>query len=165
MNLVEEDVYMYQQQLFENKIKCCYVCELCKAIYGLRQAPTPWHFKHSLCLRELGSTISKIDTQMFVLMAGKVNMLVLVYGDDIIAKKAKIEGTCPISTPMATTSISNVRQQHVSKYGRSIFDMQPELVLTLVFLSIDFVSLCIDPHRRSSGSCETDIKIPHDHHT
>ena len=79
------------------------VCQLHKAIYGLKQAPHSWFLKLSHTLHTLGFTPTKSDTSLFVRFTPShtlLILLILVYVDDIL-----ITGS---SLSAITTLISNL---------------------------------------------------------
>jgi hypothetical protein len=70
--------------------------KLDKALYGPKQAPRAWYSKLSTKLVQLGFTISKVDTSLFIYNKSRVTIFLLVYVDDIVITS---------SSPSATTAL------------------------------------------------------------
>ena len=68
------------------------VCKLHKALYGLKQAPRAWFHRLTQALLELGFTSSLMDTSLFMLHLGNLNIFVLIYIDDIIITSSHLSG-------------------------------------------------------------------------
>ncbi|KAE8703262.1 Dynamin-related protein 5A [Hibiscus syriacus] len=83
---LNEDVYMQQPPGFEQTDESGkpLVCKLLKALYGLRQTPRNWHIKLKESLLQLGFTVSRADSSLFVKQSSNGYMYVLVYVDDIV---------------------------------------------------------------------------------
>jgi hypothetical protein len=79
-----EKVYMEQPPGFVQTTPPDQVCKLHKAIYGLKQAPQAWFTQLSNFLLELGFKGSLVDTSLFIYLHGSVQVVMLVYVDDII---------------------------------------------------------------------------------
>ncbi|XP_004289307.1 PREDICTED: uncharacterized mitochondrial protein AtMg00810-like [Fragaria vesca subsp. vesca] len=60
------------------------VCELHKAIYGLKQSPRAWYAKLSSILEEVGFQRSNADSSLFVRNGASRKLVVLIYVDDLI---------------------------------------------------------------------------------
>lgn len=60
------------------------VCKLRKSLYGLKQAPRCWFSKLSTALKSYGFTQSLYDYSLFVLQKSELQLVVLVYVDDLI---------------------------------------------------------------------------------
>ncbi|PNY08247.1 pentatricopeptide repeat-containing protein mitochondrial-like [Trifolium pratense] len=80
---LEEDVYMklppgLMKQ--ENGL----VCKLHKSLYGLRHAPRCWFSKLSAALKQYGLHQSYSDYSLFSMQKDNVQLVVLVYVDDLI---------------------------------------------------------------------------------
>lgn len=60
------------------------VCQLTKALYGLRQAPCAWFDKLKSFLVAVGFVASKSDVSLFVRITDSTQMFILVYVDGII---------------------------------------------------------------------------------
>jgi len=80
---LEEEVFM--------KLPPCFsvnnpgiVCKLKKSLYGLKQAPRCWVSKLSAALKQFGFTQSRYNYSLFVLQKHKVQIVVLVYVDDLV---------------------------------------------------------------------------------
>ncbi|PNX71029.1 retrovirus-related Pol polyprotein from transposon TNT 1-94, partial [Trifolium pratense] len=81
--VLEEEVYMHQPPGFEVQEKGL-VCKLNKALYGLKQAPRAWFDRLKAALVAYGFKASKCDPSLFIMTSATLQMLVLVYVDDII---------------------------------------------------------------------------------
>lgn len=79
------EVYMVQTPGFVGSENPHHVCELHKAIYGLKKAPRDWYiWKVTKILLSYGFMSSKDDTSLFIQKHGTRITLVLVYVDDIL---------------------------------------------------------------------------------
>ena len=68
-------------------VDLCYpqhICELDKALYGLRQSPRAWFHKLNSSLLQWGFTSSKVDSSIFVYHTDVATLIALIYVDDII---------------------------------------------------------------------------------
>lgn len=75
---------MTQPQGFIDRDHPRHVCKLCKAIYGLKQAPHTWYHELRQFLLTFGLTNSHADTSLFISNTDGNLMYLLVYVDDII---------------------------------------------------------------------------------
>jgi hypothetical protein len=66
---LEEDVYMHQPPVYENKRMPNYVSKLYKSLYNLKQAPCAWYSRLSTKLCEVGFQASKHDTHYSIFIA------------------------------------------------------------------------------------------------
>ena len=80
---LEEEVFMKPPPGFSVRNPKM-VCKLKKSLYGLKQAPRCWFAKLSAALKQFGFTQSRSDYSLFVLRKQKVQVVVLVYVDDLI---------------------------------------------------------------------------------
>lgn len=80
---LHEEVYMKMPPGFrvEGSNK---VCRLRKSLYGLKQAPRCWFAKLSTALISYGFNQSRSDHSLFTFTKGDVQLIVLVYVDDLI---------------------------------------------------------------------------------
>jgi len=85
-----EEVYMEQPHGFVDPQLPDFVCKLHKTIYGLKQGPRAWYTRLSTFLLELGFTVSRVDTSLFIFLLGPMQQYLLLYVDDII-----VTGTHP----------------------------------------------------------------------
>ena len=99
---LEEEVFMQQPPGFEAADKSL-VCKLNRAIYGLKQAPRAWFDKLKSALVQLGFQASRCDPSLFLLHQGKLQVMILVYVDDII-----ITGS---SAPFITSLIKHLNNK------------------------------------------------------
>jgi hypothetical protein len=81
---LSEKVYMAQPLGFVHQQYPTAVCLLKKALYGLKQAPRAWFSRLSSHLLEFGFSISSADSSLFLLKSAHVQLMVLVYVDDLI---------------------------------------------------------------------------------
>jgi histone deacetylase 1/2 len=71
--ILEEEVFMHQPPGFEDPAYPSHLCHLCKAIYGLKQAPGA-HARLSTVLGSLGFRASIADTSLFILIKTGLTM-------------------------------------------------------------------------------------------
>lgn len=62
---LDEPVYMSQPPGFEDPSRPDWVCEVSRAIYGLRQSPRQWNLELSSAMTSLGMTQSSYDPSLF----------------------------------------------------------------------------------------------------
>ncbi|PKU87059.1 putative mitochondrial protein [Dendrobium catenatum] len=75
---------MKQPKGFEDSTYPNRVCQLRKAIYGLRQAPRQWYTTFTAYLLQLGFTHSQADPSLLLLHRDRIQIYLLVYVDDIL---------------------------------------------------------------------------------
>jgi hypothetical protein len=68
------------------------VCQLRRALNGLKQAPRAWFAKFSSIVSRLGFSISSYDSTLFFRRTGKVTILLLLYVDDMIITSDDLSG-------------------------------------------------------------------------
>nr|GEU91096.1 reverse transcriptase domain-containing protein [Tanacetum cinerariifolium] len=88
---IEEEVYVYQTQGFEDPNLPDKVYKVEKALYGLHQAPKAWYEILSTYLLDNGFHRVKRDKTLFIRMHKDDILLVQVYVDDIIFGSTKKE--------------------------------------------------------------------------
>jgi len=98
---LNETVYMAQPHGFEHPQHPKSVCLLRKAIYGLKQAPRAWFSRLSNRLLELGFVASKSDSSLFLFTSAQIQLLALVYVDDIL-----LTGSSPVALDSLIRSLS-----------------------------------------------------------
>lgn len=79
-----DEVYVTQPPGFEDPDRPHHVCRLRKALYGLKQAPRAWYQELKTFLCQMGCYNSAADTSVFIYVADKHVLYILVYVDDII---------------------------------------------------------------------------------
>jgi hypothetical protein len=62
-----------------------------KALYGLKEAPRVWYSRLSVKLLQLGFSISKTYTSLFIYHKDGVIIYLLVYVDDIIVSSSTVD--------------------------------------------------------------------------
>jgi hypothetical protein len=82
--ILEEDVFMRHPHGSEDPRKPNHVCKLYKALYGLKQTPGVWYSRLSVKLKQLGFSLSKVDTSLFIYNKNGVTIFLLIYVDGII---------------------------------------------------------------------------------
>ncbi|MCI10013.1 hypothetical protein A2U01_0031104, partial [Trifolium medium] len=80
---LHEEVYMKPPPGFRT-FQPGLVCKLKKSLYGLKQAPRCWFAKLSSALKKFGFRQSCSDYSLFTLLVHEVQIVVLVYVDDLI---------------------------------------------------------------------------------
>lgn len=96
--ILEDEVYMEQPQGFIDTTHPDYVCQLNKAIYGLKQALHAWFTLLSSFLVELGFIESQVDYSLFTFHNMNVIFVILIYVDDIIITGNKPEAITVLIT-------------------------------------------------------------------
>lgn len=96
--ILEDEVYMEQPQGFIDTTHPEYVCRLNKAIYGLKQAPRAWFNRLPSFLVELGFIESQVDYSLFTFHDTNVIFMILIYVDDIIITRNKLEAITVLIT-------------------------------------------------------------------
>ena len=85
---LDEEIFMFQPDGFQEKGKEHLVCRLQKALYGLKQAPRSWYRKLDEFLFNSGFQRAKSEPCLFTRGSGDQQVLLAVYVDDqlIISK-------------------------------------------------------------------------------
>ena len=86
-----EQVFMEQPKGFVDTRYPNYVCQLHKAIYGLKQASRAWYNRLSSCLLDLGFITSLMDNSLFIYHYGDIKIFMLIYVDDTIVTGTHLE--------------------------------------------------------------------------
>jgi hypothetical protein len=81
---LSEKVYMAQPPGFVHPQYPTTICLLKKALYGLKQTPRAWFSRLSSHLLEFGFSISLADNSLFLFKSAHVQLMVLVYVNDLI---------------------------------------------------------------------------------
>ena len=85
---LDEEIFMFQPDGFQEKGKEHLVCRLQKALYGLKQAPRSWYRKLDEFLFNSGFQRAESEPCLFTRGSGDQQVLLAVYVDDqlIISK-------------------------------------------------------------------------------
>lgn len=83
-SFVTEQIFMAQPPGFVDPNYPHYVCQLRKALYGLRQSPRVWYSRFSSFLIQHSFALCQMDTSIFVRHAHQSITILLVYDDDIL---------------------------------------------------------------------------------
>jgi hypothetical protein len=70
---------MKQPPSFVDSSLPSHVCKLHKSLYGLKQAPRAWYTRPSDFLLSIGFRAFKVDTSLFILSDGTVEVIWLQY--------------------------------------------------------------------------------------
>lgn len=81
---LKETVYMEQLLGFIDPTYASHVCQLNRALYGLKQSPCAWFDRLSKYLFDLGFSFSKANTSLFIYRHNVKIILLLVYVNDVI---------------------------------------------------------------------------------
>ena len=81
---LEDDVYMIQPKMFENKQYPNKVCKLNKVLYGLKQAGREWNKKVNDIPLEMGFKRCQSDTCVYVKRNGNTICYIAIYVDDML---------------------------------------------------------------------------------
>jgi hypothetical protein len=134
---LDEEIYMYQPELFESNEKTM-VCKLLKSLYGLKQAARNWQQMLIGIFREVGFFSLKADPCVFFLKTGDAWCMCSTHVDDIftlfnrpgknlrnclydkISSYVEIENLGPVSWALKTTILRN-RSAGVIKISQEQF--------------------------------------------
>ncbi|KAK4404457.1 Retrovirus-related Pol polyprotein from transposon RE1 [Sesamum angolense] len=81
---LDPEVFMEQPKGYMSKEYPHHVCRLKKAIYGLKQTPRAWYGKVAQYFMFCGFKVSNADSSLFINIESDMNLLVLLYVDDMI---------------------------------------------------------------------------------
>ena len=92
--IIQEEVYIEQQQGFEQHERETHVCRLKKALYGLKQASRAWYSRIDTYLQEMGFHKSDADPNLYYIVVSDDPIILVLYVDDFFITRAKrlIEG-------------------------------------------------------------------------
>lgn len=79
-----EEMYMKQPPEFVDPRYPTHVCRLCKALYGLKEAPRAWYLRFAVYLSSIGFHSSRSDTSLFTYHRNSEVIYLLLYVGDII---------------------------------------------------------------------------------
>jgi hypothetical protein len=88
-DVIEEEVYIEQQQGFEVENRKTHVCRLKKALYELKQSPRAWYGRIDSFLTSLGFTKSKVDSNLYFKVMNDEPVIFLLYVDDLFLTREK----------------------------------------------------------------------------
>jgi hypothetical protein len=100
---LKEKVYVHQLSGFVIPGKEGKVLRLCKALYGLRQAPRAWNAKLDSTLKEMGFRQSPHEATIYRRGNGGNALLVGVYVDDLVITGTKDAEVAAFKEEMKTT--------------------------------------------------------------
>ena len=80
---IEEEVYIEQPQGFEVEDRKTHVCKLKKALYELKQGLRTWYGRINSFLTSLGSTKSKVDSNIYFKVMNDDPVILLLYVDEL----------------------------------------------------------------------------------
>jgi hypothetical protein len=88
---LKEEVYVEQPPGFTSTDEKAKVFRLCKALYGLRQAPRAWNVKLDATLKQLSFESSLSEHALYMHGKGQTRIILGVYVDDLIITGADAE--------------------------------------------------------------------------
>jgi hypothetical protein len=100
---LKEEVYVHQPPGFAIPGKEGKVLRLCKALYGLRQAPRPWNAKLDSALKGMGFGQRPHEAAIYRRGNGGNNLLVGVYVDDLVITGTKDAEVAALKEEMKAT--------------------------------------------------------------
>ena len=80
---VEEEVYVEQPLGFETHDRQTHVCNLKKALHGLKHTERAWYTRMENFLMSQGFTKSKEDSNLYFKVEGRRPVILLLYVDDL----------------------------------------------------------------------------------
>jgi len=82
--MIEEEVYIEQPEGFETFDHKSHVCQLKRALYGLKKAPCVWYTRIDSYFTGLGIMKSEADANLYhIVVEGKI-LIIVFYVNDII---------------------------------------------------------------------------------
>ena len=79
----DKAIYMRQPPGYANPDHPCYVCQLCKTLYGLKQSGHQWYQKLvEILVKSLGFKLCKVDQAIFIKQGDKTIIIIIVHIDD-----------------------------------------------------------------------------------
>ncbi|GJV45427.1 retrovirus-related pol polyprotein from transposon TNT 1-94 [Tanacetum coccineum] len=106
-DILREEVYVSQPDMFVDQDNPNHVYKIKKALYGLKQAPRVWYDLLSKFLLSQEFSKGTVDPALFIRRQGKDIFLVQIYVDDIIFaifEKYGMVSSDPANTPMVEKS-------------------------------------------------------------
>eukprot|EP00253_Pinus_taeda_P025450 PITA_25450 len=82
--MTEEEVDIEKPEVFETFDRESHVCQLKRALYGIKQAPRAWYTKIDNYITGLGFTKIEVDANLYhIVVEGKL-LIIVLYVDDLI---------------------------------------------------------------------------------
>ena len=79
----QEEMYMDQPAGYEDINHLDLVCRLCKAFYGLKQAPLAWNDKTTEYLITIGFHMADVNHTLYVQVSDRDIVVITIYVDDL----------------------------------------------------------------------------------
>ena len=93
--VIGEEVYIEQEEGFENFDSDSHVCRPKREFYGLKQAPRAWYSQIDNYFMGLGFTKSEADANLYqILVDGKLLTIVIYVGDLILTGDEQLITSC-----------------------------------------------------------------------
>lgn len=83
-DMIEEEVYIEQNEGFETFDHESHVCRLKRALYGMKQASRAWYTKIDSYFTGLGFTKSEANANLYHIVVESKLLIVVLYVDDHI---------------------------------------------------------------------------------
>ena len=88
--VIEEEVYVEQPQVFEVLGRETHVCRLRRALYGLKQALRASYLRIDTCLQWMGFTKSDADLNLYYIVVWDDQLVLVLYVDDLFITGVEI---------------------------------------------------------------------------
>ncbi|KAJ4702464.1 Retrovirus-related Pol polyprotein from transposon TNT 1-94 [Melia azedarach] len=150
---LSDRVFIQQPQGFVDSQYPSHVCQLHKAIYGLRQAPRAWYNELRSFLLGYGFINSKSDTSLFIYTSGTCIMYLLVYVDDIL-----LTGNHNSMLRTFTTRLSN--RFSLKDLGKLNYFLGVETIRTSTGLFLSQQRYILDLLQRTNMHEAKEVSIP-----
>ena len=83
-DMIEEEVYIEQPDGFETFDHEPHVCQLKRALYGLKQTPRAWYTRIDSYFTRFGFTKSEADANLYHIVVDGKLLIFVIYVDDLI---------------------------------------------------------------------------------